>query len=65
MKTPRLRTLREGKALGQAELAVKAGVSRGTVIHLEAGGEARPPTVRKLAAALGVEPKELMEPLPA
>jgi transcriptional regulator with XRE-family HTH domain len=57
----RLRTVREEHALTQEELAEKAGVSRGTIINLEQGNDARPPTVRKLAEALGVKPKELME----
>ncbi len=61
MKLPRLRAVRESKLLNQDELAEKAGVSRATIQRLEAGFEARIPTVRKLAAALSVEPAELME----
>ena len=56
----RLRTLRIETALTQAELAEKAGVTRNTVARLERGeNEPHPPTVRKLAAALGVEPRML------
>ena len=51
-------------ALTQDELASKAGVSRQTVLKIEGGLEPQPPTIRKLAAALGVEPAELMEPEP-
>ena len=61
MKLPKLRPVRELKLLNQDELADKAGVSRGTIQRLEAGYDARLPTVRKLAAALGVEPSELVE----
>jgi transcriptional regulator with XRE-family HTH domain len=60
LKLPRLRPVRELKLLNQHELAEKAGVSRGTIQRLEAGLDARLPTVRKLAAALEVEPSELM-----
>ena len=44
------------------ELAARAGVSRQTVVKIEGGLEPRPPTIRKLAKALGVEPKNLMAP---
>lgn len=60
-RTPRLRVLREEKAVTQEELAELAGVSRGTVARLERGEDAFLPTVRKLAKALGVEPVMLMK----
>lgn len=60
MKASQLRALREVRALTQEELAAKAGVARGTVNRLEQGHDAYPPTIRKLAEALGVEPAELM-----
>jgi transcriptional regulator with XRE-family HTH domain len=60
VKLSRLRAIRERKALTQDELAELAGVSRQTVVKLEGGLQPRPPTVRKLAAALGVEPADLM-----
>ena len=44
------------------ELATLAGVSRQTVVKIEGGLEPRPPTIRKLAKALGGEPKNLMAP---
>jgi transcriptional regulator with XRE-family HTH domain len=65
VKLTRLRTWRERKALTQDELAELAGVSRQTVVKLEGGLEPRPPTIRKLAKALGVEPSELMDPADA
>jgi transcriptional regulator with XRE-family HTH domain len=58
---PGLRTQRQTVALTQEQLADKAGVSRPTVTRLENGARARITTVRKLADALGCEPRELME----
>lgn len=58
----RLRRLRLRQAFSQAELADRAGVSRATVMALEAdarGDGAWPQTVRKLARALGVPPTQL------
>jgi transcriptional regulator with XRE-family HTH domain len=48
-------------ALTQKELGELSGIQRSTITRLEQGGEARPPTIRKLAAALKCEPRELME----
>ncbi len=54
----RLRTL---SALTQEELAVRAGMSTAAVARIERNeAEPRPSTLRKLAAALGVEPRELV-----
>ena len=51
----RLRPLRLERALTQEELAQAAGLNAATVVQLENGRRtARPPTIRKLAAALGV-----------
>ena len=62
---PSLRRLREARLLTQQELADRSGVHRVTIASLEAsGGQARFSTVRKLAAALEVEPAELMRPGP-
>jgi len=59
-----MRVIRERKALSQAELGEKAGLSRVTVARVEKGlDQPYPSTIRKLAEALGVEPDELMEPL--
>ena len=58
---PRLRELRLREALSQRDLAELAGVAHTTVVRLEAGDpNANPSTVRKLAAALKVKPRELM-----
>ncbi len=58
----RLRRLRRERALSQQDLSAATGVAQATLSDLERGKRgARPSTVRKLAAALGVEPKELME----
>jgi transcriptional regulator with XRE-family HTH domain len=63
VKLTRLRDLRLRKALNQQELADRAGLTRATLSRLEAGQEnPYPRTVRKLAAALDVEPEDLMEP---
>jgi len=59
VRVPRLRDVRHRLALSQEELAEKSGVARSTIIKLEAGRDAWPSTVRKLAAALGVKPAEL------
>ena len=56
------RDLRELAALSQAELALKAGVSRATIVGIE-GGRLRPQaaTIRKLAAALDVQPAQVVQ----
>jgi transcriptional regulator with XRE-family HTH domain len=44
------------------DLGERCGVAYDTINHLELGKqEAQPRTIRKLAEALGVEPKELMK----
>ena len=56
-----LRRLREAEPLTVRELAERSGVSYNTVTMLENSHRtANPSTVRGLAAALGVEPQELM-----
>lgn len=58
----RLRTLRIEHVLTLRELAEEAGVSKDTIWRLEnAHSEAHPSTIRKLARALGVQPKELVK----
>jgi transcriptional regulator with XRE-family HTH domain len=60
IRAVRLRELREDQVLSQKELAERAGVDKTTIIRLESGkGGVHPRTVRKLAAVLGVEPREL------
>jgi transcriptional regulator with XRE-family HTH domain len=56
----RLKALRIEAALTQAELAEKAGVAVNTVAGLERDErEPHMTTVRKLAAAFGVPPREI------
>jgi len=58
----RLRQLRIERMLSQSELAKIAGTTQATISGLERGERmAQPRTVRKLADALGVEPRELLE----
>ncbi len=58
----RLRQLRVQKALSLRALGEITGVAFDTISKLENGHRpARLVTVRKLAEALGVEPKELMK----
>jgi DNA-binding XRE family transcriptional regulator len=61
-----LRELRQDAALTQLELAQRAGLSKTTIVNIEAGRIApHPPTVRKIAAVLEVEPRVLMQHLRA
>ncbi len=63
-KLPRLRVLRQRRALSQRDLAALAGVTPATIARLESGEvDARHVTVRKLASALKVEPSDLMGPM--
>ena len=58
----RLRQLRRERAWSQRDLARHSGVSQDTITRLETGQrEAQPRTMRRLAEALGVEPRELMK----
>jgi transcriptional regulator with XRE-family HTH domain len=58
----KLKELREDRAFSVRDLAKEAGVSTDTITSLEKGRrKAWPRNVRKLATALGVEPRELMK----
>ncbi len=58
----KLRRLREERVVSQRELARTAGLTHQTVWRFENGAtEAHPQTIRKLAGALGVEPRELVK----
>jgi transcriptional regulator with XRE-family HTH domain len=58
----KMKALREERVLSQRELARMAGLTQMTVWRIENGyRDARPGTIRKLAQALGVEPKELVK----
>ncbi len=57
----RLRRLRRQKALSQQDVERMTGVAQATLSDLEQGKRgARASTLRKLAEALKVEPRELM-----
>jgi transcriptional regulator with XRE-family HTH domain len=58
-----LREARRRAALTQGELADKAGVGITTIVRIETGEitEPRVSTLRKLAQALGVEPRDLLQ----
>ena len=57
-----LRILRKERGLSQEKLARLANVSNNTIINIERGENHNPTTatVKKIARALGVEPKDLM-----
>jgi transcriptional regulator with XRE-family HTH domain len=58
----KLREHRQRRGLTQVELSLISGISRATIADLEAGKRgAYRSTVRKLARALKVKPRELME----
>ncbi len=59
----KLRAERRRAALTQEELAKRAGVGVATIARIEGGDieEPRVSTLRKLAEALGMEPRNLLE----
>jgi transcriptional regulator with XRE-family HTH domain len=58
----RLKNLRTLNALTQAELAERARLTTAAVARIEGGEvEPRPSTLRKLAKALSVQPRDLIE----
>jgi transcriptional regulator with XRE-family HTH domain len=58
----KLRKLRRERALSQQDVERGTGVSQATLSDLEQGKRgARASTLRKLAEALGVEPRELIK----
>ena len=58
----RLRGLRRERALSQRDLSRMTGIAFDTISRLETGKQrAQPRTIRKLADALGVEPREVMK----
>jgi transcriptional regulator with XRE-family HTH domain len=60
-KLDRLRELRESQFMTQEELAARSGVHQVTISRIELGQvEPRFSTIRRLAKALGVEPRELV-----
>lgn len=59
VQLPRLREQRIRRAFSQQELADRSGLSRTTILKLEAGRDAWPQTARKLAKALHVKVTDL------
>jgi transcriptional regulator with XRE-family HTH domain len=60
---PRLRLLRQRRLLTIEQLAERANVNKNTISRIENGADApQSATIRKLAAALDVEPTDLMGP---
>ena len=58
----RLRRLRTERALSQEDLERMTGIAASTISNLERGKRsAQHRTLRRLAEALGVEPRELMK----
>jgi transcriptional regulator with XRE-family HTH domain len=59
----KLREERRRAALTQGELAEKAGIGINTIVRIETGEitEPRVSTLRKLADALGIEPRDLLD----
>ena len=55
-----LRELRRSRGLSQRGLGRLAGVSANAILRIENGRGAYPVTVRKIAAALRVQPAELV-----
>lgn len=61
-----LRELRAEHVPSQQDLAERAQVSKTTIVQIEAGrSQPYPSTVRKIAAALDMEPREVMHQLRA
>jgi ribosome-binding protein aMBF1 (putative translation factor) len=59
----KLRRERRGEGLTQAELAERSGVAQSTIAQIEGGARPNPHprTLKKLAEALGVQTRELLE----
>ena len=63
IRLPGLRAARLRAFLTQEQLAERSGVSVFSISRLEQGERpATIPTIQRLAAALGVEPRQLTEP---
>jgi transcriptional regulator with XRE-family HTH domain len=61
----RLKRLRRERLITQQDLATKAGLGKNEVSRIESGRVKSPrfDTIRKLAAALGAQPEELVRGL--
>ncbi len=59
----RLREVRERRLMTQEELATQSGITQTQISALELGKhQPRFSTIKRLAAALGVDPQELIAP---
>lgn len=58
-RTACVKEWRQARFLSQRQLADAAGVSRETIINVEAGKPLRVSTLQRLATALGVTPDDL------
>lgn len=56
---PHLEAWRRQRGFTQAELAARAGITRGTVSRAEAGTVIQYPSIRQIAEALGLTVAEL------
>ena len=57
-----MRRVRRAHVLSQRDLSRMTGIAFDTISRLETGKQrAQPRTIRRLADALGVEPRELMK----
>ena len=56
-----LKNLRKQRVLTIEQLAEKAGVSKNTISKAERGGSVYPSSIHKIAAALQVEPSDLVK----
>jgi transcriptional regulator with XRE-family HTH domain len=59
----KLKRERRGEGLTQAELAKRSGVAQSTIAQIEGGARPNPHpgTLKKLAEALGVDTRELLD----
>lgn len=56
----RLRALRERRGMTQEEVAELASTSPTTIVRAEQGKDVRPPTLKRIAKALGVPTEQLL-----
>ncbi|MGZ6387727.1 MAG: helix-turn-helix domain-containing protein [Ktedonobacterales bacterium] len=61
---PYLRAWRDAKLVTAGELATKTGKSRAAISRIEHGGGALYPTIKDIAAALGISTDELLHTNP-
>jgi transcriptional regulator with XRE-family HTH domain len=61
----KLKRYRRGAGLTQVELAEESGLSQSTITQIEKGNitEPRPGTLKALADALGIAPRDLLDDL--